>query len=623
MADERDRPRDRIELGYEVEVYGARRTVTLPFVVTVLADLHAESEGGQWLHPLADRKALRFDLSNLDARMDHMRPAVELPGVDGEHVTLEFRSLDDFGPQAIAQRHPATRDVLPRRTLLAELHGRLLAHADLAAPVVAFLRAPPATQAVPPPWLAEDADDERTAARFGLLLDEARRGLPGLADDPVAALNARILELDAEIGRHVTHVLRSAAFRRLEGSWLGLAYLLKTIDANEARPVRVLSLHRSELAQSLLDPDGPLATVLIHDEFETYGGTPSGLWVVDEAFAQRPADVQMLGALARWAARADALVMAAGAPVLLDAESFAETQPARAWRLQRLNEYAAWRVLRQDPTARHVMLIVPRVAARERHALAGLNFGEFRYVEPPADAASAPWMNGAFVLAATVGVTQVRDGWPASLDTTASPVAFPALPTWTGVDGSGRLRVGSPVDGEFDPAGAAALSRIGLAVIGRAPGTTGARLLTAPLLSAGEGVEGDAPRHDMAVQLALDQVVRFLRRSMSDRMGRWRDLAHYAEGLRLQVAELSTPPDDAPADDLPSRRPQVLDAAELLDVRVETRHPTKRTQGSVRVKIALRLSRGFARAGLMPPAVREFVAGVEWPSERGWDLPAH
>ena len=64
----------RVQIEYDVEVYGAQKKVELPFVMGVMADL-----SGKPADPLAsvdDRKFLEIDVDNFDERLKATKPRV-------------------------------------------------------------------------------------------------------------------------------------------------------------------------------------------------------------------------------------------------------------------------------------------------------------------------------------------------------------------------------------------------------------------------------------------------------------------------------------------------------------------------------------------------------------------
>jgi type VI secretion system protein ImpB len=106
----------RVQIEYDVEVYGSEKTVRLPFVMGVLSDLSGQS--AEPLAPVADRQFVEIDIDNFDERLKSMKPRVAmqvpntLTGEGNLPVEMTFTSIDDFTPTAIA------RNVAPLRTLL-------------------------------------------------------------------------------------------------------------------------------------------------------------------------------------------------------------------------------------------------------------------------------------------------------------------------------------------------------------------------------------------------------------------------------------------------------------------------------------------------------------------------
>ena len=120
----------RVQIEYDVEIYGSEKKVQIPFVMGVLADL-----SGKPVDPLpeiADRKFLEIDIDNFDARMKSIKPRVAfqvdntLTGEGKLNIDLSFESMEDFSPAAIARRVGALNSLLEART---QLHN-LLSYMD-------------------------------------------------------------------------------------------------------------------------------------------------------------------------------------------------------------------------------------------------------------------------------------------------------------------------------------------------------------------------------------------------------------------------------------------------------------------------------------------------------------
>jgi len=115
----------RVQIEYDVELYGAEKKIQLPFVMGVLADLSGKP--AEPLAPVADRKFLDIDVDNFDSRMKALKPraAFQVPNtLTGEgniNVELTFESMDDFSPAAVASKVDALNKLLEARQQLANL----------------------------------------------------------------------------------------------------------------------------------------------------------------------------------------------------------------------------------------------------------------------------------------------------------------------------------------------------------------------------------------------------------------------------------------------------------------------------------------------------------------------
>lgn len=115
----------RVQIEYDVEVYGAEKKIELPFVMGVMADLSGKP--AEALAPVADRKALEIDIDNFDERLKAAKPRVAfqvpntLTGEGNLSVEMTFQSMDDFSPAAVARKVDALNKLLTARTELSNL----------------------------------------------------------------------------------------------------------------------------------------------------------------------------------------------------------------------------------------------------------------------------------------------------------------------------------------------------------------------------------------------------------------------------------------------------------------------------------------------------------------------
>jgi len=156
----------RVQIEYDVEVYGSEKKVELPFVMGVLADL-----SGKPVEPLpavADRRFLDIDIDNFDERMKAIRPRVAfavpntLTGEGQLMVDMTFESIEDFSPAAIARKVEPLRKLLDARTQLANLQTYMDGKSGAESLVNQLLQDPALLKtlaAAPKPQAAADVTD--------------------------------------------------------------------------------------------------------------------------------------------------------------------------------------------------------------------------------------------------------------------------------------------------------------------------------------------------------------------------------------------------------------------------------------------------------------------------------
>jgi type VI secretion system protein ImpB len=115
----------RVQIEYDVELYGAEKKIELPFVMGVMADLSGKP--AEPLPGVADRKFLEIDVDNFDERLKASKPRVAfqvpntLTGEGNIAVEMTFQSMEDFSPAAVARKVDALNKLLTARTELANL----------------------------------------------------------------------------------------------------------------------------------------------------------------------------------------------------------------------------------------------------------------------------------------------------------------------------------------------------------------------------------------------------------------------------------------------------------------------------------------------------------------------
>lgn len=122
--------RPRVQITYDVETGGAMRSVELPFVVGVLADLSGSPK--EPLKPLKDRKAVMIDRDNFNDVLAKQAPRVAMKVqnrlTDDDTklaVELNFKHMEDFEPANVAKQVGPLKELLDMRQRLTQLLSKM------------------------------------------------------------------------------------------------------------------------------------------------------------------------------------------------------------------------------------------------------------------------------------------------------------------------------------------------------------------------------------------------------------------------------------------------------------------------------------------------------------------
>jgi type VI secretion system protein ImpB len=120
----------RVHITYDVEVGDAIEMKEIPFVVGVLADLSGNPKDP--LPKIKERKFVEIDRDNFNSVLAGMKPRLtyrvdnKLTDEDTKiPVELQFKSMDDFHPEQVAEQVPALKKLIETRQKLSDLLSKL------------------------------------------------------------------------------------------------------------------------------------------------------------------------------------------------------------------------------------------------------------------------------------------------------------------------------------------------------------------------------------------------------------------------------------------------------------------------------------------------------------------
>ncbi len=407
----------------------ARPTADTPFRILVLGDLDARSSRGL-VQPLADRRPVHVDVDNYEAVLERLGADVQLglPGAEDAPIHLKARGIDDLHPDRLLKSMEQFAALRKTRELLLDPATFALAAAEVRTWCAPSSAAGPSdTGSVAPPTQSptgreSDADTiERLLGRApapattagSTAADLIRRVVaPHVVAAPAAdqpALVAAVEEAMADLMRAVLH---DSGFRALESTWRGIDFLLRRVESGDSLRVSVLNLSRSELTADLLDRDdlrqSALFRILVESAVQSSAAAPWALVLGLYPFGSKPADLEVLGRLAK-------IARAAGAPFVASAEE-------SLWQLALESPppddpgVEGWTALRQSAGAEYLGLTCPRVLLRLPYGRATDPVSTFAFEEFAGrpEPAGYLWGHPALALGALLGEQFVESGWEMS-----------------------------------------------------------------------------------------------------------------------------------------------------------------------------------------------------------------
>jgi len=121
----------RVHITYDVETGDAIEQKEIPFVVGVLSDLSGNPE--KLLPPLKERKYIEIDRDNVDEVLEGVKPRLCFkvdnklePDTESKMaIELNFKRLDDFHPESVAEQVEPIRKLVEARKKLYNLMAKL------------------------------------------------------------------------------------------------------------------------------------------------------------------------------------------------------------------------------------------------------------------------------------------------------------------------------------------------------------------------------------------------------------------------------------------------------------------------------------------------------------------
>ena len=285
-------------------------------------------------------------------------------------------------------------------------------------------------------------DEARSAVEAAVqtLAQQALSQTTLIGRDVVESIQSMIAAIDKKLSEQVNLILHHPEFQKLEGAWRGLHYMVNNTETDQHLKIRVMDMPKSDLAKTLKRYKGaawdqsPLFKKVYEEEYDQFGGEPFGALVGDYHFDHSPADVELLGEMAKISASAHAPFITGASPSLMQMGSWQElSNPRDLTKIFGTPEYAAWRSLRESDDSRYLAMCMPRFLARPPYGARTNPVEEFDFEEDTgaADHSKYAWANAAYAMATNINRSYKLYGWGSRIRGIESGGAVENLPLHT------------------------------------------------------------------------------------------------------------------------------------------------------------------------------------------------
>lgn len=289
----------------------------------------------------------------------------------------------------------------------------------------------------PPP-----AETSRASSLVGLLTQAAAGAADARPKVEKTAADLLTSDLDALLEDQLNALLDDPAFRRLEGAWRGLKFMVERINFRENIQLDVLPAAKDEIDNALYHQ----VLMPVHDGASER--PPLSAVILDFAFDHGKTDLEHLDELATTGASLQAPLIGAVDPGFFEVATHGGLARLPVlWQHLDGPAYIDWHKLREKKESRFLALALPAFLLRNaygpEHPVEALNFTEQGHL----------WGHGSLAVAVQIAESFARTGWPTHLLGESNRIE--SMPVWKSPEGVHCLSVLLPDSkfGEFKKAG--------------------------------------------------------------------------------------------------------------------------------------------------------------------------
>jgi len=395
-----------------------------------------------------------------------------------------------------------------------------------------------------------DTEKERARDLIAELVNQITDGEVTISRDAIAAIDARIAQIDALLSDQLSAIMHAPEFQRLEGSWRGLKYLVDSTETSTTLKIKLFNATKKELVRDLKSASdfdqSALFKKVYEEEYGTFGGAPFATLIGDYEFSRHPEDLYLLEEMSHIAAAAHAPFLSAASPELFGFESFTElTGPRDLAKIFDTVEYAKWKSFRASEDSRYVGLTLPHVLGRLPYGPDTAPVDAFNFQEDVTgkDHSKYLWSNAAYALGARITDAFAKYGWCAAIRGVEGGGLVEGLPTHTFATDDGEVALKCPTEIAITDRREKELADLGFIPLVHCKGTDYAAFFSTQSAQKPKEYNTDAANANarLSAQLqyifAVSRIAHYLKSMMRDKIGSFASKASVETYLNNWVAQ--------------------------------------------------------------------------------------
>lgn len=305
--------------------------------------------------------------------------------------------------------------------------------------------------------------------------EQAMEGVIKWNKNLLVTMSEAIDKIDQVLSKQLTAIMHADKFKKLEGSWRGLHYLVFNTQTSATLKIRVLNALQKDIYKDLDTAaefdQSQMFKKIYESEYGTPGGQPYGVLVGDYEFTNHPEHLEFLTNISGLAAAAFCPFISAASPQLFGFDKWTElSKPRDLAKIFDSLEYAKWQGFRESEDSRFVSLVMPRVLSRLPYGKKTKPIEAFDFEEAPIDEHGVSrsmnhddycWMNAAYVMGAKLTEAFGKYGWCTAIRGVEGGGKVEGLPLYTFTSDDGDTDMACPTEIGITDRREAELSKLG------------------------------------------------------------------------------------------------------------------------------------------------------------------